>query len=58
MKRNKRFNFISKMSMYCVAEIATEVSMLTSYPRPILSCNTIPSTQCGPLTAWLTELTN
>lgn len=46
------------MSMYCVAEIATEVSMLTSYPRPILSCNTIPSTQCGPLTAWLTELTN
>ena len=56
--------------MYCVAEISTKVSMLTSWPRPILNqsflarcvnINTPPhpsESEAGPLTTWLTELTS
>lgn len=31
---------MSKTSIYCVAEISTKVSMLMSYPWPVLCCNT------------------
>lgn len=37
--QNNSFDIISKTFMYCVSDISTEVSMLTSQPRPIPSRN-------------------